>query len=527
MEGGSTAVELSGSSDFAAPASFFTGREWRALFPSGVRPLANAVDDAEKGDIDAPEGLPEREPLTREALLSELGDTAAGFLVRLQFRLQPITIAIGIRHTLFSILWLTASNLMWLWNDGRFGQQQMTASTISTVLSVLLTAILPLSTVYRSSFGYKAASAGRVPPPASRQPATGGNADESGHAFAGIARFRELVRAEGGESSLLKHNANDPLCPCPLASCAGATLARAGHLRALDSAFRICFLMVYSVVTVWTSLVTFGPQCWSTWYAAALAALYLVSAFVCHWPNLFGRTPANIATLGLSLRLHQRAMTLVLRSMLRRYSELLPDRRSPTANDPSTPWGPAARPRDEPYLTLHAALAATWRDRLPFLASGTTLSLAFFGVFAVQLVINAAAGGCVTANALFPVVYLLYIFTIDVVTLAAANAQVSTLTEKVLDAAKAARTFLARAEAEGMLADPAASAAARGLANHAELLVLCADSGRFKGRLFGFAVDAGVARSLFVTAFTVGIGFVSLLKAAGLFFTMDAVCPTL
>ncbi|KAI9003843.1 hypothetical protein DFJ74DRAFT_743438 [Hyaloraphidium curvatum] len=508
----SAAADLSG--DKPRPAPFFTPPEWLALFPSRVERAPGSVWDAVAGS-DPLSAMPDRVPLARSALLAELGgaSTAAGFLVGLQFRLQPFAARLWARMLPYLALFVAVFDLAWVFNDGRFGTAQLVAATVAFNMAVVVFgAVLPLSASYRSSFRPRSPASPRI------QPAD----DESGHAFAGIARFRQLDRAEGRESRLLAHDARDPLCPCPLPGCAGRTLSRAGTLRALDCAFRIPLLVLLIVGVEWTSVVTLGDRLWATWYGATLAALFFASAAVLHAPNLLGRTPANVATLGLGLRLHQRAVTIALRSMLLRYSDaLFPD---PDAGGPGKFPDPGPGAQDEPYLVLHAALASTWRSRLPFLSSGGPLILSVFPVSAIPLVANAIAGGCIPAFTLYTLLYLLYALALDVVNLAAANAQIAAVTEKFLDASDAARTLLARAQQRpAPLADPAAAGA---LANHAGLLVQCADAERFKGRLFGFAVDAGVVRSAFLTSFTAAVGFVSLLKAAGLSFTLDAVCPS-
>ncbi|KAI9034287.1 hypothetical protein DFJ74DRAFT_648784 [Hyaloraphidium curvatum] len=499
----------------SAPASF-TPREWLTLFPS--RP-PRPPSLGEYRPYDPAEHLRLSDPLNEEALLRGLrGSTPQRLICAFQLWLAPFSAKMLERYLLYLVPTIGVVVAMWVLNDGRFGTSQLIIGTINISVFLLALVIGPLfiglrATVTRPEPG-RAAAAG----------------DLSRHPLGPAVRWVQLIEAgadvemenapskeEKGElqaegaSKLVRHDHTDPLCPCILPSCAGALLKQSGHLRVMEYAIRfsLCFF-TYAIALGYTSLVSFGPRFWTTWYFATFGVLSVATCALYFVVNLTARFSGNISLLRISMRLHHRAMSIALSSMLDRQRKALFGPEVDAAHGEQS---------EELYVKLHDSLTASWEERLPLLASGAVILVLTFFMVPINLILNIIAGMCVTGWFLGITCFAILILTIDVVNIAVSNSQITVITDLYLSARKELRTMALRS-------DPSRRVALQMARRHDLALESFLSVERFRGKLLGFAVDAMVARNVLITVFTLLVGLWSIFRISGIYVTMESICPT-
>ncbi|KAI9003823.1 hypothetical protein DFJ74DRAFT_713346 [Hyaloraphidium curvatum] len=271
--------------------------------------------------------------------------------------------------------------------------------------------------------------------------------------------------------------------------CVGGVLAVAGLQRLVEFLSRLLLVNLVGFVFVWTPLVTFAPATFSHWWSALLAALYLLADLAAHLIPGLARGGAILASLQLSVRLQHRAAAIALADLIRRHRESI--------------FGGA-----DPSLAVRGP------------EPNVVYSMYTFLTAVAGLVVNLAAGGCVVLWTVLLIAYMLFLLFVDLVNLGVANQQISAVTDLYQDAIRDIREL--RRAADAASAPHLLSASLR---NHDLVLTSYLAVDRYKARLFGAAVSHGLTRTAVVTGFTVALGLWTLLKGAGVTFTMDMACP--
>ncbi|KAI9012249.1 hypothetical protein DFJ74DRAFT_758466 [Hyaloraphidium curvatum] len=461
----------------------FSPAEWAALFPA--QPSPQPVFGAPVPP-DPAEELRASEPLS----FADLRDAAKLSLwlrwgLALHAALEPILARRALALFAVGFCPMLAFIPTAIFNDGRFGSRQLAVGAVA--LACMLSVSLLL--LWR---GLLAAD-----------PAVRTKGPQDGHPLAQLARWTQLAGLKDG-SRLLQHDPDDELCPCSLASCAGSVPVRARYVRLAynGSIFAISCLLI-SFLNVYTPAVTFAARTWSTPWSAFLVvflvALHSSGIFLDVVPFLLPPPPL----FQLSRRLRVRAVSLALTELLERH-------RRAFAEDGSV-LVPRC-PGTEHYQLLHAHLAAEWQRRI-HASLGIDVLFASYASVILAMALDAAGGGCIPLLmlAVFALWSLVLLYTFFIA--AGANSEVG----RVALAYEAAREQLLVLAAGA----PSASAVRASAEGHAAVLGSFAGAKRLRARLFGFAIDYPVIRTVVATFFTVAVALWGVIRGLGVFFTPE------
>ncbi|KAI9025648.1 hypothetical protein DFJ74DRAFT_705140 [Hyaloraphidium curvatum] len=491
----------------------FDDLEWLAIFPTPPPTLLPPLGPPARGealpDPDPAKNLRAEMPLDADALVRELSrvSPALGRLVRLSILLEPFTGRPSLRSMLYGIpAALFAVPPIVLNGSGgtTFANTQLVAGTVA-MLFVVVAGQLFVTVLAGMRRQYQAAA---------KQGRTGprGPADRSGSVVSGIARWSQLVArdaAAGGKGGnprkrLLSHVAGDGYCPCPAESCAGGVVRYEAALRVLDMVLRMVVTMLpYCIGLEWTSLVTFGPAFFATWYGPPMLVFLLLGFMGYQCLNVIARPQFTLASLQLADRIQRRATAMSLRSLVDKYAA---NGAAPSADHCSTM---------EPYEIIHAQLSARWRQGLPFLTSGRDLIVyILLTSVLVPSVINLAAGSCLPMYVFLFLLFVAVYAGFDLVLVAATNSSIRGAAYLY----KEARASLRRA------ARSMPPAAVQDAAHHDGILELFCDTDRYAVRWLGAAVTMGALRAVAISALTVAGVFYSLVRGSGISVTPNSIC---
>ncbi|KAI9022046.1 hypothetical protein DFJ74DRAFT_768629 [Hyaloraphidium curvatum] len=308
-------------------------------------------------------------------------------------------------------------------------------------------------------------------------------------------------------SVLVEHWPDDPECPC------SECLGNLGSEIALQLSLAIAAHGAMSgwaawITTFWTPIVTVAPEALAGAWVVPWTILMLHIVFF--WMPLSAlanmmRCPAGLRP---TLRLLHRAVAANLFSVLDCCREPLP--------------------QDDEY-EAHVRLLVKLRRQLVAAATvrlaagdrhtrewGIMLAVYFFSIVTV-----AAVGSCITVGTIVGVAAVLGIFLYDAYLSAYANR----LASSVGNLYESAQVRLREWEAREGGQDPDPRRAER-IRLVDRLLRAYRDVGSLQATLVGFPITFQVLRTFFVTMVTVAIGLWSLLRSAGLFFTIESICPS-
>ncbi|KAI9003034.1 hypothetical protein DFJ74DRAFT_713943 [Hyaloraphidium curvatum] len=321
--------------------------------------------------------------------------------------------------------------------------------------------------------------------------------------FAQLVRWRDLLSDKGSQVlPLVRHDPADRLCPCGDCS---SVVRSSWIMYPIDAAMQSAVLLGGHALSVWTLCVTFAPLMWSTWWSILLFAVYAALLLLHTLPShfTFSYNTPSVRILGLSGRLQHRAMVVLLSDMV--------DRHRRAAAEDLVPVAAA----DEPYVELHFRLAESWPSQLAYISQGRAQFLGALSTLIVGLLLNAVAAGCVPLW--MPLIFLdvLAIYFTSLLAIAAANLRIEDV------AALYRRT---RADVLVLRSRRPSDRVERSLADHDALLALFAQTEGARQKYMGFTVDAAVVRTLAVTCVTLSFGLWTVLRAAGVYFTVETVC---
>lgn len=497
-----------------SPPLSLSPEEWLALFPADDGPRPSSVSLGFEPEAQHPESeLRVSRPLTAATMARELSwIPMMDGIARMQFALSPAGDYFAIRSVAANTTAVLLLVPIWIYNDGRFGHTQLACGTAALVFSMVALAAAHFS-----------ADSTRAWIRRNAQPIGVRSMDSS--TYAGLVRYLEHAQSHApgdGEdgsqsSSLLKHDAEDSLCPCP--ACMRPLLSRVGVSQIVVILMLELLLTAACFFPLYTALVTFGPQVWrSPW--AVLGFLSLV-AQLAHGPlsGLIMPVP-SVSLLRIPLKLQRRAVKLALSDFLARYNTALSHGET------------AKLPKEELFQILYLRLISFWESGQQAAFNGTERTvLVFASTEFVGVIINIVGGSCVSGFSIFLLTLLLGLLLINLINLAVANEQIKVVAELFSIARDGVQKMLLHAEIE--VADPAAvgdKSGKRGvvsvLLRQEAILASYSNVDRFRGKMLGFAVDAGFAKATILTLITLGFGLWTLLRGSGVFLTLDTICPT-
>ncbi|KAI9032408.1 hypothetical protein DFJ74DRAFT_737141 [Hyaloraphidium curvatum] len=496
-----------------------TPTAWAALFPAFPTPrpppdLAPSL--AALATPPVASVAREESPMTSARLLGSLGG-AARALVRLQFAMRPVGAAVPfpVQRAVYEAGKVFAIALVWVFNGAvspASGTRQLVAMTVATAVQIAGWEV----PTFRGRLYARSAD-----PWMPEHSAKARESTLDGHIFAVVARYRLLERAAGEperpgselERFLVRHDPHDILCSCPNDTCCGGDLRKAQVFYiATFALMMVGGFSCHLIIMWWTVLVTFAQATWATAWSATLLAFFTAAAGSHVFFAVIGTSAgvSNVAVFRIEKRLRRRAMQFCLDDLLTRLAA--------AADDPDQRLE-HRRPEGEAYVALHASLVSAWRARLG-VAAGTSfvVRLALLGACIAALIV-VFASSCITGPILADLAYMsVTILLFDLANLAAANSEPEQISAQYRSAAYELRSLA--------FAAPPSSPLAAAVTWHERILRgFAADAGLHRARSFGAIVDAGMVRTVGVTAFTVAVGLWSVLRSAGVGVTIDMACP--
>jgi hypothetical protein len=525
----------------ATPPFPFSAAEGAALFAcTPPRPLSRNSPPVLRRLAAVDRAAPVRaaKPLTAAAFYWTLTPLAPGlaWLLRTDLFVRPVSskqVALGGGNLLaFAALYA----ICWIYGEGSFGSKQLIVGAVANAVALIgygvgqlrgrLSTAVPVETVfYLPKTGdfqdnHLYAGLARYLQVASEYEPTGSSAAEAlevgvtvstRETPGGSLGYGSLGDESDGRYALLQHVAGDDRCPCLAKSCSGGrfkwiSTSAWGQLLYLNVVFVFtCFVMRF-----WSGLVTFAPQTWSTPWSATLGVASL--AFSTFVATLNGLSNAavfpNIPLLKLELGLHMRAVDMCLARLLSRMRIVA---------ESSHPDFPLIPVDSEPHVVLHAALAASWRERFNVAVGARYLVIVgIFGEVASVCVMMIGAG-CMNAGNLATLGVGLVYLAHDLLAISVVNME-STL---------AASAYISTAFELRTLAMPLVEGVSAHLRMHADLLERLAHGvDRFQSRFLGFPVTFAVCRAVALSTLTLGVAMYSVLRTAGIGVTLQSACPS-
>lgn len=135
-----------------------------------------------------------------------------------------------------------------------------------------------------------------------------------------------------------------------------------------------------------------------------------------------------------------------------------------------------------------------------------------------------AVGSCVTFWSVNYILASIVFYSLSFISVPIANSQISTITALYGDAERALLSILAEASLRLPFTFERQRVHDRLMA-HALMLQTFKEANGVRAKVLGIPVTWGLVKTFFVTLFTLGVGLWSVLKGAGLTFTLQSVCP--
>ncbi|KAI9034279.1 hypothetical protein DFJ74DRAFT_11622 [Hyaloraphidium curvatum] len=387
----------------------FTPDEWLAILPAAVAAPRRTPGSGPLTSPTDPAALARSErPLTPTALRREVG-ALSGHLaawIGLQMLLSPLNARSGLRFLAFTVAALALTPAPAILNDGRLSTRALACGIAGSWVVFLFSTVGLIRATFRATYFGSSRNARRGANSRTPAPVAAPDIDLGSHPLATIARWKELLDLQGPAgaadeavgsdavqlghipSELVAHRDGDPMCPCGLQSCSGAVAARAAWSRAAEVCTRMVLAMTGMSLFPYTAAVTFAGPFWSAWWWALLGAFYYAMDAFFYLTGTPGRFSASFPAMGLAEKLHFRAMSLALDSLLDRLDSRL------TSTDGEAEQDEKARTdgeenSEELYIRLHLLLSRIWERRIPHLFTGdrTSFSLLCSGV-AIAVILN-------------------------------------------------------------------------------------------------------------------------------------------
>ncbi|KAI9010550.1 hypothetical protein DFJ74DRAFT_312514 [Hyaloraphidium curvatum] len=310
--------------------------------------------------------------------------------------------------------------------------------------------------------------------------------------------------------SFLFHDDSDDLCPCSRSDCLGHALLRARTFMVVYTVIHgLLTHVAFGVAAFYGPAVTFARSVWSTPWSTVMCALC-----ICIWvPFIFTASffPSSgyAGILVIELRLRHRAVALSLQGLHQRLSRALDCGPSDDAS--------LAVLEAEPYVGLHGRMLADWRNfnKAGLITRRIVATVCFFQVLGA--VINIGVGSCFPAFYLGNLVVTMWVLGVQAVGNAYKNLQPERVAAQYRSAAQSLSYLAAKVPPDR----PRLLAAVKA---HRDLLLSFVDLSAFKSGFFGVPVTFGTVRGVVVAGFTVAAGLWTILRATGVYVTLDLAC---
>ncbi|KAI9004324.1 hypothetical protein DFJ74DRAFT_713067 [Hyaloraphidium curvatum] len=442
-----------------APLDDFSPDEWLAILPAAIAPPFPGPGPLRVPADPAAAARSER-LLLRSAMrtaIRSLSSHLAGWL-DVQFFLAPFNARVGLRYGSYVAVALPLAAAPAVLNDGRFSARALGWGLAAYCVFVVLICVAVFGSAWKLT--YLSAGAGSSGPRA--------DADLGSHALAPLARWKQLVDLD-----------------CHVA---GGERDHCG-----DNGIRFLFSDATLIMRVYTAFITFGRQFWTSWWGVLLAALYLCSVICANVLGSLGRISAVLPVMGLTERLHVRAMSLALGGLLGRIGGQLGDEDNAGAHEPGKVKENGQRMDEELYVRLHLLLSTVFGPFLP----------------------TRIGGLCIPVWALIWAFYVLILCFLDLSGIAAGNSQIRSVTALYTSAQESLRRMALMHPSHPLLLL---------LDRHDRMLGSLVRAEAYEMRFWGFAVGYGTVRTLAVTILTVVFGLWSIARGSGVYLTPETVC---
>lgn len=511
-----------------------SAQEWLVVFPA---PTPNPDTFLEAPPSDPAKQAREVDPLNREALLREVDKyPLLGTLLRMSLNFASVT-----RHIhliiILHFVGLTACNpigYVWAYQDGYSSARQMVAGLCAVFVAIFGDSILSLML---AALRVSAATTW-----SSKYTSQDSNSVFDRHAFAGLARWSQLVEADAKAkangkraSLLLRHVEGDAACPCPAPECSGRLVRKIGPLMAVGSVVKYFLGLGTTVTGLYTLMVFFGARSWHTWYSALLmcfeskssgdtskandaadgSSLAVITVFI--FNTVLRINEINSATprlLELALRVQRRALMLAVSADISRLERAVnSDWDGLLAENMSSLSRP---PTFRLYSVVHDRLVVSWAVSTERVEGMSGLGAVVLTAALISAAINPIAAGCIPAAILVYIAFAIAYLGGALWTAAAANAQVSALAEVYRDARRDLRELALRAGS--------ASPVLPEIHAHEALLSSYTEIESRGVKLLGFVIGYGTLRGIVVICFTVATGLWGIFRSTGTYVTIQCLC---
>lgn len=497
--------------------------EWLALFPTAPGHRASSEshlsDFGDSAEIDLAANLRRESPITREVLNRELAPyPMLRFAMNAELALGPLGKRGGLLYTVIYVISLALNGPVYQFNDGRFQTRDL---VVMTAMEFFVSIVVGVPTNFAAKGAYNI------------------HADPEQTVAVSFIRWAQalyptdaVAETNGepklstgtiGSASLFEHIQDDDHCPCPRIECAGGIPIRAGRLLVAEKGFRTISMAYFNwTAALFTSLITFGYFTWRTWYWALLAT------FMYSWGSVYflvlgmGIRIASTPLLELTHRLQIRAVKLTLGEL---FSHLRKQLDSSSHLDSESPQDYSdAMTR---FIDIQNQLLPYLSFRTHYLSAGKSWAIILIGIALIAEIIFIATGGCLTQWPLTSIIGFIIVFFTDLLNISAGNAKLDELAQVYRSTRNKIReiVWLASRTDDADGPSPRKTKALGDLAHLDSLLSAYYDTSQYQGKFVGFVVTYGFTRTLFVTFFTLVLGFWTVLKGLGIFVTAEQACP--
>ncbi|KAI9015576.1 hypothetical protein DFJ74DRAFT_271985 [Hyaloraphidium curvatum] len=313
--------------------------------------------------------------------------------------------------------------------------------------------------------------------------------------------------------SLLEHDDSDDLCPCDGSKCLG-------HIFSYARSFMLAYVVVHALLSQltfavsiwWAPAVTLALAVWGTTWSAVLSGVFIAVLTVFYFVGTFSPGVVNNPSIfALEHRLRHRLLALDLQDLVDRFSRAL-DSESDLSADVKL-----GNVEAEPYVGLHGQLIADWRSANAISTAPRRMVVVSFSAAALWAVVCIAVGSCIPAFYLVQMIISLWTLVLQALGSAYKNLQPARTAAQYRSAALSLSALAARIPPDR----PRLLAAVRA---HRDVLLAFSDLDASKAGFFGVPVTFGTLRAMMVTLVTVAAGLFTVLRATGVYVTMDLAC---
>ncbi|KAI9032426.1 hypothetical protein DFJ74DRAFT_334784 [Hyaloraphidium curvatum] len=538
MESESTAMESFGGT-VQQPLPRLSEKELLALLPAptphGIPPpwvaAGGAIDSEEEEDDDLAASARRVSPLTPKAMLDSLA-THPGLraIAWVAIKLEPYGKYVFLHWIAWCLVFFPVLAVCWVYGGDLFGTRQLAFATAARTLEVFLIGLVFIGSGFqlqnlettnggmkRRRDEEKGISGNDVEPPVM---------DDD--LLAPVARWLQLVAASDAAGAqngddvppLIAHVDRDPYCPCSRPSCLGPLPRRFSiAFVAFFSLFSLpAAITMYTILGAYSALFTLAADTWTHAWSAIVCVIFILvqSSYYCVAQLILLRNNSIVRLVSLDTRVQIRAFRIALGSLMARF-------RAAEKRGVDIPPESLPSPADtELYITVYRSLSPTWRHQKGH--DGVTQAITIGLLFAHCIVpfVYVAGGSCLPAYNIVCIGYFVCQTLFQLVGLARSNAKQDAVAGLFRQARDELRMLALRLGPEGC---PPLKARANDTV--AVLTTMLEGAEGSRATFLRAPVSMALIRTLAATMLTVTFAAFGLLRAAGVYVTVQSVCwPT-